>query len=187
MLAIGYHYKDDWQNGAANWLFIAGILGLVIQALIVWAKIIPKISKDSCIETPIQAVNSSTMAILAIVEFAILIWGSVVVFGSWSKWTRKDPISNDYCAFTPMMTAFVILIIKWVLMPGVIVLLCILVCFSTCCAPCVIGCAVCCAPCVACCACSACCGVKEIRVNDGDIKIIKSDDGGKESNVLNDI
>ena len=51
-------------------LFIAGILGLVIQALIVWAKIIPKISKDSCIETPIQAVNSSTMAILAIVEFA---------------------------------------------------------------------------------------------------------------------
>ena len=191
MLAIGYHYLDDCQNGAANWLLIAGILELFIQAFIVLAKICQKVSnkvgKGSCDETSIDAFNSFAIAVLAIFEIAILIWGSVVVFGVWSKWTRESPSSKNYCAFTPMMSAFIILIIKWVLMPGVIVILCILVCFSTCCAPCAVGCAICCAPCVACCCCSACCGVKDIRVNDGDINVIVSDDDGKENNVLQDI
>ena len=49
-----------------------------------------------------------------IVEFAMLIWGSVVVFGAWSNgkevWDRDD----NYCPFSPMMMAFVLLILKWV-------------------------------------------------------------------------
>ena len=46
--------------------------------------------------------------------------GSVVVFGAWSTWTDDydeyiaDVDNKNYCAYTPMMTAFVILILKWV-------------------------------------------------------------------------
>ena len=46
--------------------------------------------------------------------------GSVVVFGAWATWTDdyneyiQDMDNKNYCAYTPMMTAFVILILKWV-------------------------------------------------------------------------
>ena len=46
--------------------------------------------------------------------------GSVVVFGAWSSWTddydeyAAQPEIFNYCANTPMMFAFVILLLKWV-------------------------------------------------------------------------
>ena len=46
--------------------------------------------------------------------------GSVVVFGAWASWTDDydeyvaDTENKNYCAYEPMMYAFVILIIKWV-------------------------------------------------------------------------
>ena len=46
--------------------------------------------------------------------------GSVVVFGSWGSWTYDyqefltDKEVLNYCAYTPMMFAFIILLIKWV-------------------------------------------------------------------------
>ena len=137
MLATGtgYHYRCN--NGAARWLFIAGIYDLVSKTLIVGAMIFQKISRKDR-ETSIQAVNTCAIAILAIGEFAILIWGSVVVFGAWhiTYSDASEVIKNPglllkgylYCEATPMNTAITILIIKWVLLPGVIVLLCVLVC-----------------------------------------------------------
>ena len=52
---------------------------------------------------------------LVIMEFAILIWGSVQVFGAYKAWTY-DPAeySEDFCEYTPMVFAFVVLIMKWV-------------------------------------------------------------------------
>ena len=141
MLAIGYYYLDDCQNGVANWLLTAGILELAIQTLIFMVKtcqkkVSSKVGKEIeimylslCttygIETPFDTANSFAIAILVIVELGIFIWGSEVVFGAW---TRESPSSKDYCAYTPMMTAFIILIIKYV-----IVLLFILDLFSNCC------------------------------------------------------
>ena len=44
----------------------------------------------------------------------ILFQGSVVVFGSWPNWTSTNLLSEDYCKETPMMFAFVLLLISWV-------------------------------------------------------------------------
>ena len=54
-----------------------------------------------------------------IVEFAMLIWGTVLVFGSWSNWKEDWDAAyydrdDNYCPFSPMMMAFVLLILKWV-------------------------------------------------------------------------
>ena len=50
------------------------------------------------------------------VEFVLLIWGSVVVFGAWATWTydESDAEEPTYCPYRPMMFAFVLLILKWV-------------------------------------------------------------------------
>ena len=82
--------------------------------------------------------NSFTTGCTSIVDFSMLIWvfslnyifsvkiiliksqGSVVVFGAWATWTdnyaeyEKDQRNKNYCMNQPMMTAFVILILKWV-------------------------------------------------------------------------
>ena len=55
-----------------------------------------------------------------IIEFAMIIWGSVVVFGAWGSWTWKwEEYNNNtddmnFCEYTPMVFAFVLLIFKWV-------------------------------------------------------------------------
>ena len=67
-----------------------------------------------------MAVNRFASGVMGIVDFAMLIWGSVVVFGAWANWTddfeeyKTNPEELNFCHNTPMMTAFVILILKWV-------------------------------------------------------------------------
>ena len=97
--------RDPCPNGAAYWLFVGGICFLVSSILLpcvipwiigFWQCAIPLIS-------------------LVILEFSILIWGSVVVFGAYKDWTYDvEKFSDNFCEYTPMMSAFVILIIKWV-------------------------------------------------------------------------
>merc|ERR1712227_761249 len=52
-----------------------------------------------------------------VVNAIVTIWGSVVVFGAWSNWTEDvdDPV--NYCNKVPMLTAFILLILRWVLLP----------------------------------------------------------------------
>ena len=79
--------------------------------------------KIDCGEKVGMAVNSFASGVMGIVDFAMLIWGSVVVFGAWASWTdnfedfKDDPEKFNFCERTPMMTAFVILILKWVICP----------------------------------------------------------------------
>ena len=118
MVTIGHNYT--WQfhnggeegvstdednlcpNGAAWWLWIAGILYLVLP-------------------TTLGLCCGSAVLVMQILDFAMIIWGSVVVFGAWANWTddfnayKADPEELNFCAHTPMMTAFVILILKWVI------------------------------------------------------------------------
>ena len=66
-----------------------------------------------------MAINTTFILIMIIVDFAMIIWGSVVVFGAWASWTgdiEKYENMDDfnYCKSTPMIFAFTILIIKWV-------------------------------------------------------------------------
>merc|ERR1712045_860491 len=130
-------------NGAAYWLWIAGILLLVSNSINGWAKMYKKCAerdgKIDCGEKVGMAINSFSSGVMTIVDFAMLIWGSVVVFGAYSTWVsdwdeyKKEPENHNFCEYTPMMTAFVILILKWVLIPVMIAITCFCAC---CCAFC---------------------------------------------------
>ena len=50
--------------------------------------------------------------------------GSVVVFTTYSSWTYSDPESEYYCHKTPMLFAFILLLIKWLLVPTIMVRSC---------------------------------------------------------------
>ena len=62
----------------------------------------------------IKIVGKATYICCNIVEFVILIWGSVVVFGAWHTWDEKNEQSENYCTSSAMMFAFVLLISRWV-------------------------------------------------------------------------
>merc|ERR1711936_49879 len=96
--------KTPCPNGAAYWLYVAGICLLVSNSINTWAKMYKKCAerdgKIDCGEA------------------------------------QEDPELN-YCMYTPMMTAFVLLLIKWVMIPVMIALTCCCACFSAmCCASC---------------------------------------------------
>merc|ERR1719270_1591100 len=94
-------------------LFFCGFLLILtsfIAAMNAWAKMYKKCAerdgKISCGEKFGMAVNSFSTGAMSIVEFAMMIWGSVVVFGAWSTWTDDydeyiaDVDNKNYCAYT---------------------------------------------------------------------------------------
>ena len=98
-----------------------------------------------------MGLNSFASGAMTIVDFAMLIWvgtfkilpffnlfidqGSVVVFGAYSTWTydEADVAKEEYCAYTPYMTAFIILLLKWILVPAMIIITCFCACCCACC------------------------------------------------------
>ena len=115
MVVIGSNYTEDnlCPNGAARWFLIAGICLLVSNLINVLAKLFKK-----CAERD-GKIDYGEM-VVTIVDFAMLIWGSIVVFGAWANWTddfdayKANPKELNFCEHTPMMTAFVFLILDWV-------------------------------------------------------------------------
>ena len=67
-------------------------------------------------------------SVLVIAYLVMFIWGSVIVFGSWATWTDDyekyagAPEEYNFCAYDPMMFAFVLLVMKFTLIPALIVL-----------------------------------------------------------------
>merc|ERR1712150_101231 len=158
MVAIGYQHlpgevsegeaaaADPCPNGAAYWLYVAGICLLVSNSINTWAKMYKKCAerdgKIDCGEKVGLAVNKMSSGVMTIVDFVMLIWGSVVVFGAWATWTddwnayQQDPEGLNYCAYNPMMTAFVLLLLKWIMIPVAIALTCCCVCCGAMCCAC---------------------------------------------------
>ena len=66
-----------------------------------------------------------TSSIVVLCDLIVVIWGSVVVFSNYSSWTYTDQTSEDFCEKTPMVFAFTLLLIKWLLIPTILVLGCI--------------------------------------------------------------
>merc|ERR1711936_810085 len=138
--------KTPCPNGAAYWLYVAGICLLVSNSINTWAKMYKKCAerdgKIDCGEKVGLAVNKMSSGVMTIVDFVMLIWGSVVVFGAWANWTDEWDVAQqdaekNYCMYTPMMTAFVLLLIKWVMIPVMIAITCCCACFTAmCCASC---------------------------------------------------
>ena len=132
-------HRIPCHNGAAYWLFVAGICLLVsnckskwvtlkcrphfvLTAILLLAKIIVECSEEDgmylrrCAGCVGMCVVNLTTFLVMIVEVAMLIWGSVVVFGAWSNWKEAGDADqhDNYCPHHPMMMAFILLILKWV-------------------------------------------------------------------------
>ena len=108
--------RDPCPNGAADWLLKAGICYLV-SSILLPCILIGAYCGFSSTRNPDPWVywpQRIPFIGVVIMELACLIWGSVVVFGAYNDWTYEKPRSENYCEYTPMMLAFVTLIIKWV-------------------------------------------------------------------------
>jgi len=122
-IGVGHYYLSDCPNGAASYLFYAGIILVALNGVSIFGIFFKKCAesdgKINCIESCGICLVSVTGLVLAIANIVVLIWGSVVVFGAYSEWTYKeeDKLKIQYCAYTPFITAFVLLIIDWVLLP----------------------------------------------------------------------
>ena len=130
MAVIGYNYTWDYHkaeydednlctNGTAWWLWVAGLI-LVISQLI--------------------ELSACWLAnVMFIVDVAMLFWGTVLVFEAWATWTsdfdayKANPEELNFCDNIPMMTAFIILLLKWVLVPVIICYSCGFLCWGGCC------------------------------------------------------
>merc|ERR1711997_119648 len=130
MVAIGYQNmtgtpaagenaeRDPCPNGAAYWLYVAGICLLVSNSINTWAKIYKKCAeRDGKIDCGVE-------------------------FGAWATWTDDLAKYNDnmeelnYCKYQPMIFAFSILLIKWIMIPVMIALTCCCVCCGAMCCAC---------------------------------------------------
>ena len=139
--------RDPCPNGAAYWLYIAGIIFLFSNFLFAWSIFYKWFAKrdgklDRCEKFTIM-LNRFVTGSMTVVQFSMIIWGSVVVFGAWANWTddfaafEKDPVSMNYCMYLPMMIAFVLLILEWTLVPLMLVLMCLCLFCCCCCTMCV--------------------------------------------------
>merc|ERR1712183_488314 len=138
--------QDPCPNGAAYWLYVAGICLLVSNSINTWAKIDKKCAERDgqidCGEKFGMGVNKASSGVMTIIDFVMLIWGSVVVFGAWATWTDDLPTYTanmeemNYCKYQPMIFAFSILLIKWIMIPVMLAITCCCVCCSAMCCAC---------------------------------------------------
>jgi len=126
MVAVGVSYngEEDCKGKATTFLILGG--GIVCATTVL--KLIAFWTLWLC------ECDDKIMDILSPIanfaHFCVMIWGSVVVFGQYSQWTYEEKNSEFYCAYTPFMFAFVILVLKWSFF---LFILCCMVC---CCAFC---------------------------------------------------
>jgi len=135
MVYVGFSYSGESPGyctfGAVDYLYNAGIVSLVangigiLSSLAEWCAL--RDGKISAGENCVLAILRFAAFIVVICDFVVVIWGSVVVFGNYSKWTYDvtDEGNDGYCHYTPMMFAFVLLIIKWTLVPVMFVCTCL--------------------------------------------------------------
>ena len=153
MVAVGYNYTWELHNGgnvdgvhdgednlcpngAAYWLLINGIVLLMSISFKGLFKIYKK-----CAERYVDKIDFGEKVVrfftvsMAVVEFAMIDWGSAVVFTAWANWTdnfdvyKANPEELNFCEHIPMMTAVIILVLDWVL----ILLMIAIICFYACC------------------------------------------------------
>merc|ERR1712215_166659 len=132
--------SDPCPNGAAYYLYLGGIISLVTCLLNVVIKISTYLAKQdgkiSCGEKCGLGLLSCTSSILVLVDLVLTVWGSVVVFSQWSSWTDSyqqyadSPHKYNYCANLPMVFAFVILLVNWVMTALMFLIACCCCCWG---------------------------------------------------------
>ena len=90
MIPVGHYDRDDCPNGAANWLFVAGIVLLVSNVILGSAQLIKVVAirRRVASDELLMAVHL-IIGVMVALELAFIIWGSVVVFGVWHVWLNS--------------------------------------------------------------------------------------------------
>ena len=148
MIGIGasFNGKVDKEeicpNGASWWLLTAGIVLFGLNVLNVATSIyrtnVLDHRNNSCAARCGLKILLISSIVMTIVDAVMIIWGAILVFGNFGSWTynvdqyRRNMEDLNYCPYTPMMTAFVILIVKFILLPTMIILLCLCTCCVAC-------------------------------------------------------
>merc|ERR1711915_162128 len=145
MVYYGFMYFTDCNNGASAYLYYGGMCLLCINiaslTLNSCTMCFKKDGDKNCCESCGLGCLTLIASLLSIANLVIFIWGSIVVFGSWSDWSSdpgesvgEDGVANEnFCPYTPMMFAFILLVVEWVLMPVMLICAC-------CCAACFVCC-----------------------------------------------
>jgi len=126
MVWQGVKHGEDCPNGAAHFLYVGGIITLIVNGLGILAEVSQKIAmKDGKISGGEKCglfLLSGMKGVMALVNLIVTIWGSIVVFAAYTFWSyaEEDIGKAHYCPYTPMVFAFAILIIQWILIPVVI-------------------------------------------------------------------
>jgi len=154
MVVVGVQYKDECTFDVPQYLMVGGGITLALTLLKVIAILTPSECDDKFVAflTP--------MALFA--NMCVTLWGSIIVFGHYSvvsyenvhlptgrpdfpdgnrvsPGTVEDMINetNHYCAYTPYMFAYVILIMQWIVLPILLCCSCTIVwtivCGAMCC------------------------------------------------------
>jgi len=131
MVWQGTKYMDDCPNGAADFLYVGGIVVLLVNGLAVLADFASYMAmRDGRISGKEQCclcLIAMLRGLMAAVNLIITIWGSVVVFGAYRFWSydEADAGKAHYCPYSPMIIAFVILIINWIMIPLMLACACL--------------------------------------------------------------
>jgi len=146
MLCVGIAYDATDEagltycdTGAATYLYYGGILGVIMHGLAIIVALATCCAQadgeisggEACGLGCLGFIYGCGSFCTGIGELILLIWGSVVVLGSYATWTDERPVAAEmiYCEYTPMMFAFVLIVLKWVLIP----LMCVCGCLAACC------------------------------------------------------
>ena len=130
MVIIGYRNNGLCEMDAPLYLLIGGGVGLFMTIM----KLIAILTPSECDDKFVNGL----MPVAIIFDFGVMIWGSIVVFGAYSSWSydENDKDKNEdeysYCPYTPFMTAFVLLILEWVLKPCLALCECFLAVIGCC-------------------------------------------------------
>ena len=148
MIGIGASFNGNVDkeeicpNGASWWLLTAGIVLFGLNVLTVTTESYRTNGldhrKNSCAARCGFKILLISSIVMTIVDAVMIIWGAILVFGNFGSWTynvdqyRRNMEDLNYCPYTPMMTAFVILIVKFILLPSMIIMLCLCTCCGSC-------------------------------------------------------
>lgn len=134
VVASQFMEEEDCSNGAVTFLFWGGLVTLVANVLGLLGgcsrQLALRDGRISCGESCCLGLLGCLGGMAGLLDFVTLIWGSVVVFGSWPNWTEDDMTSEDYCKATPMLFAFVLQIVRWCLVGIISILGCCFCCWQ---------------------------------------------------------
>jgi len=131
MVWQGTKHGDDCNNGAAHFLYVGGIVILIANSLGLLAEIAHSLAmKDGVISKGEKCglcLITIMKGMMSFVNLCVTLWGSIVVFGAYAYWTydKEQAAEAYYCPYSPMIFAFVFLIIQWILLPFMIACACL--------------------------------------------------------------